>query len=131
MATLTGLERRWELALRAVGEAREAAERVAAQPAAPPLDPSLKDQLRDLGQQLPVLWASGRLRPEQQKALLRTLIRRVVLTRPQRDTAEVKIVWVSGAVSALTVGLPVGRTVDKSDYAQLEAQGLEDRKSVV
>src|SRR5438034_11443355 len=43
------LERRWELALRTVAEAREVAERVAAQPPVPPFDHALKEQLRDLG----------------------------------------------------------------------------------
>ena len=118
------LERRWELALRAVAEAREAAERCAAQPAAPALDPTLKDQLRDLGRHLPALWASGRLRPEQQKALLRTLIRRVVLTRPAPDVVEVKIVWVSGAVTPLTVRPPIHREQDVTGYDRMVERAL-------
>ncbi len=82
------LERRWELALRARAEAREAAERFAATPAAPTLDPALRAQLRDVGTQLPALWGGGRLTPAHRKALLRSLIRRVVLSRPAPDTIE-------------------------------------------
>jgi DNA invertase Pin-like site-specific DNA recombinase len=118
------LERRWELALRAVAEAREAAERFAATPPAPALDPTLREQLRDLGRHLPTLWASGRLRPAQQKALLRTLIRRVVLTRPVPDVVEVKVVWVSGAVTPLTVRPPVLREQDVTGYDRMVERAL-------
>src|SRR5262249_29146073 len=97
------LERRWELALRALAEAREAAERFAQTPPAPGLDPLLRAQLSDLGRQLPGLWASERLTAAHRKELLRSLIRRVVLDRPVPDTIAVKVVWVSGAVSALDV----------------------------
>ncbi len=113
------LERRWELALRAVAEAREAAERFAATPLAPALDPVLRAQLRDLGAQLPALWRSGRLTRAHQKELLRCLIRRVVLSRPLPDTVEVKIVWVSGAYSLLTVRPPVHRGPQLRDYERL------------
>jgi len=118
------LERRWELALRAVAEAREAAERFATTPPAPALDPTLREQLRDVGRQLPALWASDRLRPEQRKALLRTLIRRVVLTRPAPDRVEVKVVWVSGAVTPLVVRPPIHRERDVADYDRMVERAL-------
>jgi len=118
------LERRWELALRAVAEVREAAERCAATPPIPALDAASRAQLRDLGRSLPVLWASGRLRPEQQKALLRTLIRRVVLTRPLPDQIAVKVVWVSGAVTPLTVRPPIHRERDVADYDRMVERAL-------
>jgi hypothetical protein len=118
------LERRWELALRALAEAREAAERVAAQPAAPTLEPALKVQLRALGTHLPGLWDSGRLRPEQKKQLLRTLIRRVVLLRPVPDQVEVKIVWISGAVTVATVRPPVLHEADVSGYGKMVERAL-------
>jgi hypothetical protein len=128
------LERRWELALRALAEAREAAQGVAASPGTPTLDPALRAQLEDLGAQLPALWTSGRLRPEQQRELLRSLIRRVVLTRPAPETVGVTIVWVSGALSRLTVQPPLGRNADLADYdrivervRELNAAGYSDR----
>ena len=128
------VERRWELALRAVGEARAAAERFAAQPPAPSLDPALQEQLRDLGRSLPALWASGRLTPPQQQELLRSLIRRVIVTRPEPDTVEAKVVWVSGAVTPLTLHPPILRGADVGDYAAfvvrvlaLGAEGYRDR----
>jgi len=101
------LERRWEVALGAVVEAREAAERCAQRPPEPGLEPGLAAQLREVGRSLPALWARGRLTPAQQKELLRSLLRRVIVTRPVPDTLEARVVWVSGAVTPVMVPLPV------------------------
>ena len=116
------LERRWEVALRALAEAREAAERFAAQPAAPALDPTLQAQLRDLGQHLPALWASEHLTPTNKKELLRSLIRRVVLTKPRPDTVLATVIWVSGAMTPLTVHPPIYHTADMGEYDRLGAR---------
>jgi hypothetical protein len=77
-----------------------------------------------VGSFLPGLWQSGQLLPAQQKALLRSLIRRLILTRPQPDTIEVKIIWVSGALSRLEVAPRLHRGDDRHDYAQLVEQIL-------
>jgi hypothetical protein len=131
------LERRWELALRVLAEAHEAAQRFADEPPAPSLDPTLAEQLRDLSTRLPSLWESGRLRPEQQKELLRSLIRRVVLNRPAPATIDVTIVWVSGAITRLTVEPTVGANVHLHDHPrlverirELSAAGHHDREIV-
>jgi len=116
------LERRWEVALHALAAAREGAERIAHSAPPPALDPTLRTQLRDLSHHLPALWASGRLTPDQQKELLRTLIRRVILTRPIPARLEVKIVWVSGAVTPLVVHPPTYRTVEMACYDDLAAR---------
>lgn len=113
------LERRWEVALQGLAEAREAAERFAQQPPEPPLDPTLRAQLEDLSAQLPDLWQSGRLQPEQQKALLRSLIRRVILARPAPARLEIRVVWVSGAVTPLTLTSPTYRISETEHYEQL------------
>jgi DNA invertase Pin-like site-specific DNA recombinase len=119
------LERRWELALRGLAEAREAAERFAQSPPPPGLDPTLRAQLSDLGRQLPDLWESERLTLAQKKELLRSLIRRAILDRPTPDTIAVKVVWVSGAVSVLAVQPTLLRGRDLGDYADLVARILE------
>ena len=80
------------------------------------LDPALRAQLGDLGRRLPELWASGRLRPEQQKEVLRSLIRRVILARPVPDEVHIKIVWISGAVSPLVIHPRLLRSVTLSTY---------------
>jgi hypothetical protein len=104
-----------------------------AAPAVPRLDPDLRAQLQDLGPQMPALWASGRLTLVHQKELLRSLVRRVILTRPVADVVQVKIVWISGAVSQLTVQPPIWRTADLGDYealvrriGELSTEGYDD-----
>jgi hypothetical protein len=118
------LERRWELALRNVAAAEEAAERAAQELPEPILDPALRRHLSDLGREMPALWASGRLRPEQQKELLRCLIRRVILTRPVPEQVEIKIVWLSGAVSLLSIRPRLLRTGSLSTYPEFVARVL-------
>jgi DNA invertase Pin-like site-specific DNA recombinase len=113
------LERRWEQALQQVAAAREAAEQAAATTSTPRLDPSLQAQLRDLGPRMPELWTSGRLTVVQQKELLRSLIRRIILSRPAADVVGIKIVWVSGAISALSACPPIWRTADLTAYDHL------------
>jgi hypothetical protein len=118
------LERRWELALRAAAEAREAAERFDRTPAAPALDPALRAQLSDLGRRLPALWRSGRLTPAHQKELLRSLVRRVVVARPAPDRVDADVLWASGAGTRLTVRPPVHRGADRAEDGRLVARAL-------
>ncbi len=80
---------------------------MASHPQIPELTAEMKAQLRDLGRHLPELWASGRLTPAQQKEVLRSLIRRVIVTRPTPDTVEERRVWVSGAVTPFSVHPPI------------------------
>lgn len=118
------LERRWEQALRVLAEARETAERFAQRPPEPALDPVLRAPLADLSTQLPALWQSGRLLPEQQQALLRSLIRGVHLARPVPARLELRVVWVSGAVTPLTLSPPTYRTTELGDYEHLAGRVL-------
>jgi DNA invertase Pin-like site-specific DNA recombinase len=127
------LERRWEEALRALARTREQAERFAEQPREPHLDPALRGQLAELSRRLPQLWESGRLHVGHKKELLRSLIRQVILNRLQPATIEVRIVWISGAVSTLAVHPCIHRLVEVERYAQLverildlSAQGYTD-----
>ncbi len=127
------LERRWEGALQAVVEAREEMERMASQPQIPELTEDMKEQLQDLGKYLPAMWTSGRLTPAHQKELLRSLIRRIIVTRPTPDTVEARVVWVSGAVTPFWVHPPIARGSDVNGYEQLVervltlgAQGYQD-----
>jgi hypothetical protein len=120
------LEKSWETALRSLADAREAAERFGRTPQVEELDPALRTQLEDLGKGLPELWESGRLAASQKKELLRSLIRRVVLSRPEQDTVETKIVWVSGAYSVVRVNPPVlHRTSQLGNYEELVGRILE------
>jgi DNA invertase Pin-like site-specific DNA recombinase len=120
------LEKGWEAALRSLAEAREAAERFERIPPVPELEPTLRAQLEDLGSRLRELWESGRLTASQKKDLLRSLIRRVVLSRPEQDAVEAKIVWISGAYSIVRVRPPVlHRTTQLGNYEELVGRVLE------
>lgn len=120
------LEKSWETALRGLAEAREAAERFERTPPVEELDPALRAQLEDFGRRLPELWKGGRLAASQKKELLRSLIRRVVLSRPEQDAVEARIVWVSGAYSVVRVNPPVlHRTSQLGNYDELVARILE------
>jgi DNA invertase Pin-like site-specific DNA recombinase len=129
------LERRWEVALQAVTEARETAEQVARRLPTPQLPPDKRAQLQELGRTLPELWTHGHFTPAQQKELVRSLIRRIVVTRPVPDTVEAKVVWVSGAATPLQVHPPILRQTDVGGYEAfvtrvlaLGAVGYQDRE---
>jgi hypothetical protein len=99
------------------------------------LEPALRAGLADLGGRLPGLWDGGRLSVEHKKELLRSLIRRTVPSRPQAESTEIRIVWISGAVSTLSVRQPIRRSRDLPDYGTmvenvlgLVAEGYPDAK---
>jgi DNA invertase Pin-like site-specific DNA recombinase len=101
------LERAWDDKLRALRQAEEAVERFAQEPCEPTLTPAIREQLLHLSQHLPDLWASDQLRHDQRKALLRSLIARVIVQRTAPDRIAVKIVWVSGHFSQGVVIPPI------------------------
>jgi hypothetical protein len=76
----------------------------------------MRAQLQALGRTLPALWARGYFPAVQQQELLRSLIRRVIVTRPVPATVEAKIVWVSGAVTALEMHPLMQRQTDVGQY---------------
>jgi len=129
------LEREWDDRLRALRQAQEAAERFAHEPDEPTLTPELRDQLLNLSQCLPELWSGPRLSHPQRKALLRSLISRVMVKRTAADRVEVKIIWVSGHFSEGIVIPPVFHQHHVTGYdamvertRQLWAQGYSDRQ---
>lgn len=129
------LERHWEVALQTMAEARETAEQFARRPPIPQLPLDMRAQLQELGRTLPELWAHGHFTPAQQKELVRSLIRRIVVTRPVPDTVEAKVVWVSGAVTPLQVHPPILRQTDVGSYEDfvtrvlaLGTEGYHDRE---
>ena len=127
------LERDWDDKLRALRQAEEAAARFAQAPTESTLSPELRAQLVDLSDSLPAWWASDQIRHDQRKALLRSLISQVIVTRPATDRIAVKIIWVSGHYSEGTVIPPVLHQRHVTGYdtmveriGQLWAQGATD-----
>ena len=95
----------------------------------------MRAQLQALGRTLPELWARGHFTAAHQKELIRSLIRRVMVTRHVPATVEAKIVWVSGAVTSLQVHPPILRQTDVGEYPHfvervlaLGAAGYQDRE---
>ena len=127
------LERDWDDRLRALRQAEAAAERFAHEPDEPTLTPELRDQLLNLSQCLPDLWSGPQLSYPQRKALLRSLISRVMVKRTAADRVEVKIIWVSGHFSEGIVIPPVLHQHHVTGYdtmvertRQLWAKGYSD-----
>ena len=124
------LERRWEEALSRLQEAegqQAEAQREHDKVIRLQIPPDQRKQFRTLGDSLPRLWAeNGRLNRSHRKAILRSLIDKVVLRHPRErwGQVEVRIVWKGGAVSPLSVFARVGDIHDLPNYPQLERELL-------
>jgi len=120
------LERRWEQALRDLKAAQEAFEWQQQQyPKLPPLDAATRRALENVGKHLPALWAQGRLSPQQKKALLRSLIDKVVIHRVKRDAVRTRVIWKGGEVSTAEVPIPVGSFAELSLAKEMESRILQ------
>lgn len=120
------LERRWEMALRELRQAEEAlTRRRAAKNAPETLTSQEQDKFLVLGSQLPELWQRADVAWADKKALLRSLIDKVVLQRVARDQIAIRIVWRGGQVSNLTVEPRVHALSALSRGAEMEARLLE------
>lgn len=95
------LEKRWEEALNALHKTQRDYQLFQQTTVSPTIPQPLQQQFRHLSDSLPNLWPQ--LPNEQKKELLRTLISQVILTPTENAQAEVRIVWVSGHFSTLTV----------------------------
>jgi DNA invertase Pin-like site-specific DNA recombinase len=121
------LERRWETALR---ELRDAETQLAHDQEHTPvwaIPADLLAALHDVGPRLPELWAQGLFSSAQKKALLRSLIDKVVVHRlggRRGDRLHVRVVWRGGATTAVAVPVSVGRFADRTDAAKMRASIL-------
>jgi recombinase len=127
------LERAWDDRLRALRQAEEAAERFAPEPGESALTPETREPLLHLSQCLPELGSSPQLSHPPRKALLCSLISRVMVKRIAPDRVEVKLIWVSGHFSEGIVIPPVLPQRHVTGYdtmvertRQLWAQGYAD-----
>jgi DNA invertase Pin-like site-specific DNA recombinase len=120
------LERRWEMALRELRQAEEALARRRAAGSEPEvLAAQERDDFLALSPQLPELWRRPEVTWEDKKALLRSLIEKVVLQRVLRDRITIRIVWRGGEISELAVEPPVHALSALSRGAEMEARLLE------
>ena len=120
------LERRWEMALRELRQAEEGLVRRRAEQHEPEaLTAEERDEFLGLGPKLPGLWQRPDVSWADKKALLRSLIDKVVLQRMARDRITIRIVWRGGEVSELEVEPRVHALYALSRGAEMEARLLE------
>jgi DNA invertase Pin-like site-specific DNA recombinase len=116
------LERRWEQALQAVQSAEDEAVRHTAPVADEPIGEGLRRQVSDTRLSLAELWIDGKVSNARKKALLRTLIEKVVLFRPVPDRARIRIVWVGGETTTIEHAVPVLTYAELSNHDALVAE---------
>jgi hypothetical protein len=120
------LEKRWEAAL---AELKRAEEEQAPRTVSPApllaLSPELTTAFQAIGLHLPTLWREGRIRQQHKKALLRTLIDKVVVHRLARDRMQARIVWKGGETSTLLIPVPIGTFKDLAGAETMERLILE------
>ena len=128
------LEKRWNEALCALQQAEEAqAQQNKPVPALLALSEELQTAFKAIGQHLPALWHHELLSQQQRKALLRCLIDKVVMHRPEPATVQARIVWRGGETTTLSIPVPVGSLKDLAGAQEMEriilersAQGILD-----
>jgi DNA invertase Pin-like site-specific DNA recombinase len=120
------LEKRWEGALAALTHAEEAeATRTISPPSLLALSPKLETAFRAIGLHLPAVWQQGLIRQQHKKALLRTLIDKVVVHRLARDQMQARIVWKGGETTTLVIPVPIGTFKDLAGAEVMEQLILE------
>jgi DNA invertase Pin-like site-specific DNA recombinase len=119
------LEKRWEAALRELravehGHARDNDPN----PDQAPLDAATRQALIAVGSSLPQWWEADRFSREQQKALLRCLIDKVVLHRVAVDRVHCRIVWRGGETTTAEVSVTTGTLNRMSRFAEMKKRIL-------
>ena len=115
------LERRWEASLRELKSAEEDLDQLQKDAPSYIIPADLLEMLRDVGPRLPEIWHSKLLRDAQKKALLRSLIDKVVIHRLAPDQVQTRVVWRGGATTSDVVRVTVGKFAWLSGAAEMEA----------
>jgi DNA invertase Pin-like site-specific DNA recombinase len=118
------LERRWEAAL---AELHEAEAQLAQHEQHVPvwaIPADLLEALRNVGPRMLELWKQGLFSWTQKKALLRSLVDKVVVHRLGdrcADQVRVRVVWRGGATTTAELVLPLASSVRRNRAAEMEA----------
>jgi len=112
------LERRWELALREVQAAEEAARR-GDTAAVPELDEGTRRSFTASGKWITRAWEEGKFTAAQQKALLRCLVEKVVVRRLGGGGVEARVVWKGGDTSTEVVAVPTASWADLANATEV------------
>ena len=120
------LERRWEMALRELRQAEDAfARRQAAACKPEALSDEEQNEFLALGARLQEIWLRPQVNREHKKALLRSLIDKVILQRVTRDRITIRVVWRGGEISELEVEPHVHAVSALSRGTEMQARLLE------
>jgi DNA invertase Pin-like site-specific DNA recombinase len=120
------LEKRWEGALADLKQAEETeATRIISPPSLLALSSELQTAFRAIGRHLPALWQQGLVSQRHKKALLRTLIDKVVVHRFARDQMQARIVWKGGETTTFVIPVPIGTFKDLAGAEDMERLILE------
>lgn len=115
------LERRWEVALRELKAAEDDFRfRTNSSLSAREIPEDLRQEFENIGINLPMVWAKNILSQQQKKALLRSLIDKVVIHRKNRDTIHIRIVWKGGDYSEDDIKVTVGSLSELSEINKME-----------
>ena len=116
------LERRWEAALRELKSSEHLLDRDQRNAPTFALPADLVAILKDIGPRLPELWHDQNqwFRTAQKKALLRSLIDKVVLQRTASDRVHIRVVWRGGATTSGDVRVSVGSFARLSNREELQ-----------
>lgn len=115
------LEQRWEIALKNFKHAEtEFDQKSQIEVTVPPLSPELRATFSAIGTKLPELWSQPILNREQKKALLRSLIDKVVIHRTTRDTVHTRIIWRGGDTTTIGIPITVGALSELSNLKEMK-----------
>lgn len=115
------LERRWETRLRELKSEEEELDRLRQDAPSYIIPEDLLEMLRNVGPRLPEIWNAKLLSDAQKKALLRSLIDKVVIHRLAPDQVQTRVVWRGGATTSDVVRVTVGKFARLSGAAEMEA----------
>jgi hypothetical protein len=115
------LERRWEASLRELKSAEEELDRLRHDAPSYIIPADLLEMLRDIGPRLPELWNAKLFSDAQKKALLRSLIDKVVIHRLAPDQVQTRVVWRGGMATSDVVRVTVGKFAWLSGAEEMEA----------
>jgi DNA invertase Pin-like site-specific DNA recombinase len=115
------LERRWESSLRELKEAQQAFQQLKQKAVLPfILTAEEKAAFAQIGKTLPQLWDKEVLPRQTKKALLRSLIDKIVIHRLAPDLIQVRIIWRGGEATILKVTTTVGSFKNLSQGVEME-----------
>jgi len=120
------LERRWESALEELKQAENEFKRgsIEERPALL-IAQKIKNAFQNVGQKMPEVWQQNILTQEQKKALLRSLIDKIVIHRATKDIVNTRIVWKGGDTTTIQIPITVGSFANLSFSAEAEKLIIE------